>query len=81
MENLLNHKAANRDSPPIILFSMHLLQQQILFIYHEVSRSEERRVEGKSVDLGGRRIIKKKKKKPKRKKKINIYYIQLSYRR
>merc|ERR1712146_136901 len=35
MENFPYHKAANRDSPPIILFSMHLLQQQILFIYHE----------------------------------------------
>src|SRR5688572_33378334 len=33
-------------------------------------RSEERRV-GKSVDLGGRRIIKKKKKKKKRNKKKN----------
>ena len=32
------------------------------------NRSEERRV-GKSVDLGGRRIIKKKKKKKRRKKK------------
>src|SRR5476649_2782623 len=45
-----------------------------LIITHEVTnvgtdrRSEERRV-GKSVDLGGRRIIKKKKKKKKRKKK------------
>src|SRR5467141_5042752 len=35
---------------------------------YEQARSEERR-EGKSVDLGGRRIIKKKKKKKKRKKK------------
>src|SRR5450755_5085273 len=34
-------------------------------------RSEERRV-GKSVDLGGRRIIKKKKKKKKREKKKRI---------
>ena len=38
-------------------------------------RSEERRV-GKSVDLGGRRIIKKKKdKKKKKKNNINLSYI------
>ncbi len=36
----------------------------------DVARSEERRV-GKSVDLGGRRIIKKKKKQKHKKKKKN----------
>src|SRR5688572_32049699 len=39
--------------------------QRAEFVRHAPSRSEERRV-GKSVDLGGRRIIKKKKKKKKR---------------
>src|SRR5438034_11829664 len=37
----------------------------------ELPRSEERRV-GKSVDLGGRRIIKKKKRKRTRRRKISI---------
>src|SRR5438094_10474321 len=36
------------------------------------ARSEERR-EGKSVDLGGRRIIKKKKDKKRKKKEVEVY--------
>src|SRR6266496_6639531 len=42
----------------------------LVVLVHDAARSEERRV-GKSVDLGGRRIIKKKKKKKKNTKSKN----------
>ena len=68
-EPTLTHKARSTtdagSKPPVTLA---LKQRAIPIACNNLTRSEERRV-GKSVDLGGRRIIKKKKHKKQQKKK------------
>src|SRR5947199_1262902 len=61
---LSDHNGFLLPSAPIVSYADENVAWMRNVLYNHPLRSEERR-EGKSVDLGGRRIIKKKKKKTK----------------